>query len=97
MPRKGEVRRREIIPDPKYHDRLVTKFMNNMMLRGKKSLVEGIFYGALDLVNERTKGEVEFKLFPASQLGNAFRAGFSWRAAAPKRVAGALPELYPHR
>jgi hypothetical protein len=33
----------------------------------------------------------------ASQLGNAFRAGFSWRAAAPKRVAGALPELYPHR
>jgi small subunit ribosomal protein S7 len=55
MPRKGEVRRREILPDPKYHDRLVTKFMNNMMLRGKKSLVEGIFYGALDLVGERTK------------------------------------------
>src|SRR4030095_7967615 len=55
MPRKGEVRRREVLPDPKYHDRLVTKFMNNMMLQGKKSLVEGIFYGALDLVSERTK------------------------------------------
>ena len=54
MPRKGEVRRRDVLPDPKYHDRLVTKFMNNMMLGGKKSLTERIFYGALDLIQERS-------------------------------------------
>ena len=55
MPRKGEVRRREVLPDPKFHDRLVTKFVNSMMLGGKKSVAEGIFYRALDLVAQRTK------------------------------------------
>jgi len=55
MPRKGEVRRREVLPDPKFHDRLVTKFVNAMMYGGKKSTAERIFYGALDLVAQRTK------------------------------------------
>jgi small subunit ribosomal protein S7 len=55
MPRKGEVRRREVLPDPKFHDRLVTKFVNSMMIGGKKSVAEGIFYRALDLVASRTK------------------------------------------
>jgi small subunit ribosomal protein S7 len=55
MPRKGEVRRRDVLPDPKFHDRLVTKFVNAMMLGGKKSTAERIFYGALDIVAQRTK------------------------------------------
>jgi small subunit ribosomal protein S7 len=55
MPRKGEVRRREILPDPKFHDRLVAKFINTMMHRGKKSKAEGILYGAFDLVAARAK------------------------------------------
>jgi small subunit ribosomal protein S7 len=55
MPRKGEVRRREVLPDPKFHDRLVTKFMNTIMNRGKKSLAERTFYGALDLMEKRAK------------------------------------------
>jgi small subunit ribosomal protein S7 len=55
MPRKGEVKRRDILPDPKYHDRTVTKFINSMMYDGKKSLTERILYGALDLVSERSK------------------------------------------
>ncbi|HEY8514938.1 MAG TPA: 30S ribosomal protein S7 [Candidatus Binatia bacterium] len=55
MPRKGEVGRRDVLPDPKYHDRLVTKFMNTMMLGGKKSLTERIFYGALDTIAEKTQ------------------------------------------
>ena len=55
MPRKGEVRRREILPDPKFHDRMVAKFINNMMNRGKKSSAERILYDALDLVAERAK------------------------------------------
>jgi len=55
MPRKGEVRRRDVLPDPKFHDRLVTKFMNTIMVGGKKSLAERTFYGALDLIQQRAK------------------------------------------
>jgi small subunit ribosomal protein S7 len=55
MPRKGEVRRREILPDPKFHDRMVTKFINTMMNGGKKSTAERILYGAFDLIGERAK------------------------------------------
>ena len=57
MPRKGEVRRREVLPDPKFHDRMVTKFMNTIMVGGKKSLAERTFYSALDLIQQRTKEE----------------------------------------
>ncbi len=55
MPRKGEVKRRDVLPDPKHHDRVVTKFINAMMEGGKKSLAERMLYGALDIVGERTK------------------------------------------
>jgi small subunit ribosomal protein S7 len=55
MPRKGEVKRRDILADPKFHDRMVTKFINSMMHDGKKSPTERIFYRALDLVGERAK------------------------------------------
>jgi small subunit ribosomal protein S7 len=62
MPRKGEVKRREILPDPKYHDRTVTKFINAMMHDGKKSLSENILYDALALVGQRAK-EDELAVF----------------------------------
>jgi small subunit ribosomal protein S7 len=55
MSRKGQARVREIVPDPKFHDRTVAKFVNVVMERGKKSLAEQILYGAVDLVAERTK------------------------------------------
>jgi small subunit ribosomal protein S7 len=55
MPRKGEVKRRDILPDPKYQDRTITKFINVMMEDGKKSTTERTLYGALDLVAERSK------------------------------------------
>ena len=63
MSRKGQVRVREVPADPKYHDRIVAKFMNVVMERGKKSLAEQIFYHALDLAAERSKedGLVVFK------------------------------------
>jgi small subunit ribosomal protein S7 len=57
MPRKGQVKLREISPDPKFHDRTVAKFINTVMERGKKSTAEAIFYGALDIVANRTKEE----------------------------------------
>jgi small subunit ribosomal protein S7 len=55
MPRKGEVKRRDVLPDPKYGDRMVTKFMSSMMRDGKRGITEGIVYGALDLVADRAK------------------------------------------
>jgi small subunit ribosomal protein S7 len=55
MPRKGEVKRREVLPDPKFGDRMVTRFMVSMMRDGKRSLTEGILYGALNIVAERSK------------------------------------------
>jgi len=57
MPRRREVQKRKILPDPKYQDRLVTKFINNLMRKGKRSTAEAICYGALDLIQERTNDE----------------------------------------
>ena len=62
MPRKGQVQRRKIEPDPKYHDVLVAKFINCIMERGKKSLAERIFYSALDQIGEKT-GEDPLRFF----------------------------------
>src|SRR5258707_9130850 len=63
MSRKGQARVRDISPDPKFHDRTVTKFVNVVMERGKKAVAEQILYGALDFVADRTKedGLVVFK------------------------------------
>jgi len=55
MSRKGAAPKREILPDPKFHDRLVAKFVNEMMHDGKKSVAERIFYDALDRIADRTK------------------------------------------
>jgi small subunit ribosomal protein S7 len=55
MPRKGEVRKREILPDPKFGDKQVAKFINTVMNRGKKSLAERVFYRALDIIGAKTK------------------------------------------
>jgi small subunit ribosomal protein S7 len=55
MPRKKRVIKREILPDPKFHDVLVTKFINNLLRRGKRSIAESIFYDALDIIEEKTK------------------------------------------
>jgi small subunit ribosomal protein S7 len=55
MSRKGQARVREASPDPKFHDRSVAKFMNVVMERGKKATAERIFYGALELVADRSK------------------------------------------
>ena len=55
MPRRREVPKRRINPDPKYKDKLVAKFMNTVMVDGKKAVAEGIVYGALDIVKARYK------------------------------------------
>jgi small subunit ribosomal protein S7 len=57
MPRRREIPKRKILPDPKYHDPLVAKFVNCFMRRGKKSVAEGILYRSLDIIREKTKGD----------------------------------------
>ena len=62
MPRKGAVPKRDVLPDPKYKSKLVSKFINCMMKDGKKSVSESIMYKAFDIIQERTK-EPPMKIF----------------------------------
>jgi small subunit ribosomal protein S7 len=55
--RKSKPKKRIILPDPKYRDPFVTKFINNLMLSGKKTIAFKIFYDAMNIVEEKTKNE----------------------------------------
>ena len=62
MPRRREVIKREVLPDPQYHDKLVAKCINSLMVDGKKSTAEGIMYAVLELIGERMKNSEESSL-----------------------------------
>ena len=62
MPRRATIDKRKVLPDPVYNSRLVTKFINNVTIQGKKTTAERIFYGALNLIEERT-GDDPVKVF----------------------------------
>jgi small subunit ribosomal protein S7 len=68
MPRRREVAKREILPDPKYNNKLVAKFINSLLKRGKKSVAESILYGAFDILEKKTK-EPPVELFEKA-VGN---------------------------
>ena len=57
MPRRGNVAKRDVLPDPMYHSKLVTRLINNIMYDGKKGVAQKIVYGAFDLVAEKTGKE----------------------------------------
>ena len=57
MPRRGNVPKREILPDPIYNSVLVTKLINSIMLDGKKGVAQKVVYGAFDIVKEKTGKE----------------------------------------
>jgi len=57
MPRRREVAKRKILPDPKFQDRLLAKFINDMMRKGEKSVAERVCYRAMDLVQQRTNDD----------------------------------------
>ena len=57
MSRRREIAKRQVLPDPKYRDKLVAKFTNTLMQHGKKSTAEGILYGAFDIIRARFKEE----------------------------------------
>lgn len=69
MPRRREVAKRKVLPDPKFGDRIVAKFMNTVMMSGKKSTAEKIVYSAFDLIGEKGTGEQPLNLFKKALEG----------------------------
>ena len=65
MPRRGSVPKRDVLPDPLYNSKLVTKLVNNIMYDGKKSTAQKIVYGAFDIVKEKT-GKEPLEVFTAA-------------------------------
>ena len=57
MPRKGYIAKREVLPDPIYNSKVVTKLINNIMLDGKKAVAQKIVYGAFDIIKEKEQKE----------------------------------------
>src|SRR5215468_431628 len=57
MPRRRVAARREVLPDPVYNSTMITKFVNAMMLAGKKSIAERTFYGALEYIREKSQDD----------------------------------------
>ncbi|MCR6543950.1 30S ribosomal protein S7 [Dehalobacterium formicoaceticum] len=65
MPRRGNIRKIEILPDPVYHSKVVTKFINQLMLDGKKSTAEKVVYNAFDMIQSKT-GKDPLEVFDAA-------------------------------
>ena len=59
MPRRGSVPKREILPDPMYNSKLVTKLINNIMYDGKKGVAQKIVYEAFDIINQKGQDPIE--------------------------------------
>jgi small subunit ribosomal protein S7 len=95
MPRRRVIAKREILPDPKYNSKVLSKFMNILMESGKKSTAEGICYGAFEIIKKKT-GNDPLKVFKTA-LENVKPI----LEVKPRRVGGAtyqVPvEIRPHR
>ena len=87
MPRKGPAPKRVILPDPKFNSKVLARFINKVMLAGKKSIAEGIVYDALELVGEKT-GRDPMDVFTQA-LGNAMPLV----EVRPRRVGGATYQV----
>jgi len=87
MPRRRVVAKREILPDPKFGSELLTKFMNMVMVSGKKSVAERIMYGALDYLSERGEGD------PMATLEKALENVRPMVEVKSRRVGGATYQV----
>ncbi|HEY9179960.1 MAG TPA: 30S ribosomal protein S7 [Candidatus Baltobacteraceae bacterium] len=87
MPRKGPAPKRQILPDPRYNSKVLARFINKIMLCGKKSVAENITYGALELVAEKT-GRDAMDVF-SQALSNAMPLV----EVRPRRVGGATYQV----
>jgi small subunit ribosomal protein S7 len=87
MPRRGHIVKREVVPDPRYNNVIVSHFVNKVMQRGKKSTAQRLFYGAMDLIEERTKK-------PGIQLfEQALRNATPMIEVKPRRVGGSTYQV----
>ena len=87
MARRKRATKRVVLPDPKFKDRLGTRFINSLMVQGKKSLAERIFYGAMDIIEEKMK-EDPLKVFRRA-IENVKPA----LEVRPRRVGGATYQI----
>jgi len=87
MPRKGPVKKREILPDPLYKSLLVSRFINKVMRDGKKSLASKIVYKAFEIVKERTKKD------PLEVFEQALRNCSPVVEVRPRRLGGAVYQV----
>jgi len=87
MPRKGPAPKRQILPDPKFNSKVLARFINKVMLQGKKSIAERITYEALQIVAEKT-GQDPMEIFTKA-LGNTM----PMVEVRPRRVGGATYQV----
>jgi len=87
MPRKGPAPKRQVLPDPRFNSRTIARFVNKLMLRGKKSTAEQITYGAFEILRTKT-GQDPMEVFTAA-LNNAMPLV----EVRPRRVGGATYQV----
>ena len=87
MPRRRVVAKREILPDPKYHNQVVAKFINHVMVSGKKAVAEGIVYGAFKRIQEKGAGD------PVEMFEKALDAIAPMVEVKSRRVGGATYQV----
>ena len=87
MPRRRVIAKREILPDPKFHNQTVTKFINHVMVSGKKAVAEHIVYGAFDRIVERGNSN------PVEVFDNALEAIAPMVEVKSRRVGGATYQV----
>lgn len=88
MPRRRVIAKREILPDPKYGDVTLAKFINILMVSGKKSVAERIVYGALDIVSEKVTDKNSLEAF-----SEALTKAAPLVEVKPRRVGGATYQV----
>lgn len=87
MPRRAKVSRRIVTPDPQYQSRSVTKFVNNIMRDGKKTVAQAILYSAFDIMQERTRRN------PLDTFEQAMRNATPVLEVKPRRVGGSTYQV----
>ena len=87
MSRRHRAEKRDVIPDPKFGDIVITKFMNSVMRDGKKSIAEKIVYGALDQMEEKTKSD------PVQMFHDALQNVMPQVEVRSRRVGGATYQV----
>ena len=87
MPRRRVAAKRAILPDPKYGNQILAKFINHVMVSGKKAVAEGIVYGALDRIRERGKQD------PVEVFEKALEAIAPYIEVKSRRVGGATYQV----